>query len=297
MALTFLKEIQKELGKHEPEDVDRLVLDGLFEKLRILSEDHKKSFEKYIYLKHLSLSSVGLSCLKNFPELPTLKVLELRDNLLTGDDFEIITKNCPNLLKLKLGGNPIKNIECFNSFNKSDLIILDVYDTPLSCQKQYRETLFHKIRALEIVDAQDREGYTVATDLSDNEESEYEEDEEIEENSANSKSEVNSEDKDEFESNDDDKRNNKSNKKESKLNSNSKNSAKKSNQFKNEYDFEEEEEDDDYTANEDCEDEFDSDFEDEDDNLELSEYEIDDTGCPVLKDKSKSKSREQKTRK
>lgn len=171
MSLIFLKEIKKQLGSHEPEDVDKLILDNLFNKLRILSEDHKLSLEKYTSLKHLSLNNIGLSCLKNFPKLPSLKILELRENLLTGEDLNLLSELCPNILKLKLGCNPIKNIDYLDTFNCSDIKIIELYDTPLSYTKQYKEILFYKIRALEIIDSHDRDGYTVSSDLSDEEES------------------------------------------------------------------------------------------------------------------------------
>lgn len=205
MTLTFYKQIQEKLGKHNPEDVDKLILDDMFSKIRMFSEDHKKSLEKYADLKHLSLNNIGLACLKNFPLLPNVKILELRGNLLKGDDFDLILGAFPNIRKLKVGSNNIKDFSSFSCFKNSDLSILELYETPLSSEKQYKEKLFHMIKTLEIIDQTDRDGYTVETYLTDEE-------------------------------------------------------------------FEEEEEDGDYSGNEDCEDEFDDDFYEEEESLELSEY-------------------------
>ena len=173
--MAFEDELQQKLGKHSYDEVDRLILDDLFTKIRVLTDEHKKVLDKYQDLKHLSLNGFGLACLNNLPNIPALLILELRENMLSGEDFNLITKAFPKLRKLKLGLNPIKNLDYFNVFTKSDLSIIDLYDTPLSNSKGYKEALFYKIKTLEIIDASDRDGYTVETYLTDEEIDEDEE--------------------------------------------------------------------------------------------------------------------------
>lgn len=179
--MKFEEELQQKLGKHSYDEVDRLILDDLFTKIRVLTNEHKEVLEKYQDLKHLSLNGFGLACLNNLPNIPALLILELRENMLTGEDLNLITNAFPKLRKLKLGLNPIKNLDYFNCFIKSDLSIIDLYDTPLSKLKGYKESLFYKIKTLEIIDASDRDGYTVETYLTDEEiDEDDEEDQEFE---------------------------------------------------------------------------------------------------------------------
>jgi hypothetical protein len=179
--MSFLKKLQEKLGQHNPEDVDQLVLDDLFENVRSLSDVMKVGLEKYKELKHLSLNNFGLACLKNLPNLPNLEILELRENLLLGDDFNLITAQYPNLKKLKLGGNPIKKFEVFDVFSKSDLLSIELFNTPLSLKKGYKDILYHKIRSLESIDNVDRDGYHLESDFYNDEDSDAWEDDDYEE--------------------------------------------------------------------------------------------------------------------
>lgn len=179
--MSFLKKLQEKLGQHNPEDVDQLVLDDLFENIRSLSDVMKVGLEKYKELKHLSLNNFGLACLKNLPTLPNLEILEIRENLLLGDDFNLITAQYPNLKKLKLGGNPIKKFEVFDVFSKSDLLSIELFNTPVSLKKGYREVLFHKLRSLESIDNIDRDGYHLESDFYQDDDSDAWEDDDYEE--------------------------------------------------------------------------------------------------------------------
>lgn len=179
--MSFLKKLQEKLGQHNPEDVDQLVLDDLFENVRSLSDVMKIGLEKYKELKHLSLNNFGLASLKNLPTLPNLEILEIRENLLLGDDFNLITAQYPNLKKLKLGGNPIKKFEVFDVFSKSDLLSIELFNTPVSLKKGYREVLFHKLRSLESIDNIDRDGYHLESDFYQDDDSDAWEDDDYEE--------------------------------------------------------------------------------------------------------------------
>ena len=74
----ILEEIQ---GSDPPEAIDEIILDKL--KQSSLSIEDKKLLEKYNELVTLSMNSVGLTTLENFPELPSLMKLELNDNKLS----------------------------------------------------------------------------------------------------------------------------------------------------------------------------------------------------------------------
>ena len=142
-----------------------------------MSEEQRIALERYQELKHLSINNIGLACLKNLPSLPKLQILELRENFLTGKDFNIIVETYPNLLKLKLGGNPIKKFEYFDAFSKAEILTLELFNTYLPNTKGYREILFTKIRSLEVIDNTDRDGYHLESDFY-NEDTEKEEEEE-----------------------------------------------------------------------------------------------------------------------
>lgn len=179
--MSFLKKLQEKLGQHNPEDVDQLILDDLFQNIRSLSDTMKAGLEKYKDLKHLSLNNFGLACLRNLPVLPELEILEVRENLLLGDDFELIITQYPKLKKLKLGGNPIKKFEVFDVFSKSDLLSVELFNTPVSLKKGYREVLFHKLRSLESIDNVDRDGYHLESDFYNDDDSDAWEDDDYEE--------------------------------------------------------------------------------------------------------------------
>jgi len=78
--------------------------------------------ESYENLLHLSLNGIGFKSLKNFPRIETLEVLELRQNKLTGDDFDLIKNLFPKLFKLKVGENPINSLDVFKCLVRSQYI-------------------------------------------------------------------------------------------------------------------------------------------------------------------------------
>jgi hypothetical protein len=69
--------------------------------------------ELYSSLVHLSLNGFGLKSLKHFPKIATLTCLELRQNHLCGSDLGDLKALFPHLKKLKIGENPIKNLDNF----------------------------------------------------------------------------------------------------------------------------------------------------------------------------------------
>lgn len=83
--MSFADELQEKLGNHKTEEViniinniiiqiQELILDGLFT-FEKLTEDHKKTLEKYSALIHLTMNSTGLTSLENFPCLKALQIV------------------------------------------------------------------------------------------------------------------------------------------------------------------------------------------------------------------------------
>lgn len=170
--MNLYKELQEKLSEHKPTDVDELILDDLFENVKFFTEENKKDLEKYTNLIHLSLNGFGLESLKNFPKIPTLQVLELRSNQLTGNDFAKLKELYPELYKLKVGENPIKDTNVFKVLSDSSIRKLELSDTPASTAKDYRNALFSMISGLESVDRITKDGKEASSTL-------YEDDEEM----------------------------------------------------------------------------------------------------------------------
>lgn len=68
--------LQKKLGNHNPQQVDQLLLEDLFNNVSEFTSDHKETLEKYKNMVHLSLNNVGLTSLRNFPKFPNLEIVK-----------------------------------------------------------------------------------------------------------------------------------------------------------------------------------------------------------------------------
>lgn len=176
--MNLYKELQEKLGEHDPTDVDELILDDLFSNVEELSTDNKKDFEKYCNLVHLSLNGFGLKTLTNFPSLPTLQVLEIRNNQLEGKDLKKIAELYPELYKLKLGDNRNITLDSIISLSKSKIKKLEVDGTRVAEGKDYRSNIFEILEELDIVDNQTKDGDEVSSTIyEDDEDGEFGEDE------------------------------------------------------------------------------------------------------------------------
>ena len=70
---SFSAHLQKIFSKHNPTDIDELVLDDNMETDGTLSEEQKTALEEYVNLVHLSLGNIGLKSIKNLPRIKGLK--------------------------------------------------------------------------------------------------------------------------------------------------------------------------------------------------------------------------------
>lgn len=197
--MNIYKELQEKLTEHNPTEVDQLILDDVLDNFATFTESNKKDLEKYSNLVHLSLNGKGIESLKNFPKLENLQVLELRGNNLNGNDLSEITNLYPNLYKLKLGENPIKDISVFKVFKNGNIKKLELEGTEVSESDKYKEKLFEMCENFEIIDNETREGDNATT-------TNYEEDgeEEFDENGEDEEGFENEEEFDEYDDDEDD---------------------------------------------------------------------------------------------
>ena len=183
----FAMFLQENLGEHEPKEIEELILDDLFKDCDELTEEHKVALEQYSNLIHLSINGLGLKTLKNFPCIPNLYILQVKNNKLSGEDFDEILKLYPGLYKLKVSNNLIKSINVFASLEKSKIKKIEIEDNPVNKNDKYREELFNIMPNLISINREKRDGEvlesTIYNEVSENsdeddydgEEEEYEE--------------------------------------------------------------------------------------------------------------------------
>lgn len=179
--MEFQKSLQEKLGEHDPTDVDELILDDLYTDIEEFSADHKKTLELYSNLLHLSLNGLGLKSLKNFPKISELRILEIRQNKLSGADFKELMQLYPNLYKLKVGQNPVKSLDVFKPFTAyASLKKLELLETDVTKKETYRDELFKLLKDVDIIDRMTRDGDEVDSTIYDEEGDEMEDDEDFE---------------------------------------------------------------------------------------------------------------------
>ena len=175
----FYDELQQLLDKHQPKEIEELNLDRFKEDIKSFKPYHKEGLELYSNLIHLSLNNIGLENLSNFPEIKCLMILSLKENKLTGDDFDIIPKLYPNLYKLKISFNQIASIDKLTCLNQLQLRKIEVKENPfMKNDDEYRDKIYKMIPSLEIVDQMQKNGQEIDTTDYGNESSSLEEDEE-----------------------------------------------------------------------------------------------------------------------
>ena len=194
--------LQISFGKHIPNEYDELVLDDFWKNKDTLTNDEKAGIEEYKNLVHLSLNNIGLKSLENFPAIKGLYYLSIKNNELTGDDFDLIPKLYPKLKKLKISGNNIEKMNNLMKLRNLGLRKIEVKENPFSIgNKTYKNKLFQILPSLEIIDQTDKMGEEIDTTDYHNEEEELEDDgdykEEDEENEEENEDEENFEEKDE----------------------------------------------------------------------------------------------------
>ena len=202
----FANFLQENLGEHEPKEIEELILDDLFKDCSEFSEEHKLALEQYSNLIHLSLNGLGLKTLKNFPCIPNLYILQVKNNKLTGEDFQEILKLYPNLYKLKLTNNLINSIDIFLPLEKSKIKKIEIEKNPVNENNlNFKEDLFNIMPNLITINREKKDGEILESTIynesenSDEEDYENEEEEEYEEKEDESDEEESFYDEDEGE--------------------------------------------------------------------------------------------------
>ncbi|CDR95718.1 Acidic leucine-rich nuclear phosphoprotein 32-related protein [Babesia bigemina] len=158
-----LKALREELNLEEGDEsvythLRELILDGTV--IKTLTPQDGDLLAKFKNLAKLSLNGTGLTSLTNFPEMRSLKVLEMTDNYLTDTViFSMIPNLFPNLSMLHLGGNHLKTIEDVHMLRPmKHLVALGLAMNPLASAENYREAIFSALPNLQSLDQVDHSG-------------------------------------------------------------------------------------------------------------------------------------------
>ena len=201
----FEKFLQEHFGEHEPREIEELVFDNFWVDKASYTIEEKKALEKYVNLIHLSLNNIGLKSLENLPSIKSLYYLSLKNNELSGDDFDKIKTLYPKLNKLKISGNVIEKMDNLMKLKPLKLRKIEVKENPFSVgNDKYIKKVFDMLPTLKIVDQTDKNGDEEETTDYHNEEKEnegdedgeYDEEEEAEDKNKDNEEEEESEEKD-----------------------------------------------------------------------------------------------------
>ena len=161
---SFELQLQELWGKHNPTEIDEIILDNFWENKESFTEEEKVVLEKYTSLTHLSVNNIGLKSFKNFPVIKSLYMLSVNDNELNGDDFDSLENFYPILQKLKINGNNIENINNFVKLKPLKLKKIEVERNPFSVgNNKYKNKLFEMLPTLISVNHKDNVGGEVET--------------------------------------------------------------------------------------------------------------------------------------
>merc|ERR1712179_612075 len=132
-------------------------------------------------LESLSLINVGLTTLKGFPSLESLRKLELSDNRISSGLNNL--GECPKLQYLNLSGNKIKDVETLDALKSFvELKNLDLFNCEVTNVESYREKVFELLDGLQYLDGYDRNNQEAEDDDEDvDDDGDDDDDDEIEE--------------------------------------------------------------------------------------------------------------------
>ncbi|XP_078666943.1 acidic leucine-rich nuclear phosphoprotein 32 family member A-like isoform X8 [Branchiostoma floridae x Branchiostoma belcheri] len=143
------KRIELEKRGREPSQIKELNLDNC------RSMMIEGLTDEFTNLEALSLINVGLTSLKGFPKLPSLKKLELSDNRIQGG-LNLLSGS-GKLTHLNLSGNKIKDLETLEPLKDfQTLKNLDLFNCEVTQMENYRENVFNLIPSLKYLDGYDR---------------------------------------------------------------------------------------------------------------------------------------------
>lgn len=172
--------IEEELRGKSPDEVVDLVLDN-----SISGGSLDGLSSNFVNLEYLSVNSVGLHSLGNFPTLLKLRKLELAENRIVNGLDKL--QKCRELQSLCLTNNRIKNIQALEPLTLlPNLFSLDLDANPIAKEADYPDSVFDLLPKLVYLDDKDRNGQPKPSDDEDDEEegseeNEYDEEDEEEE--------------------------------------------------------------------------------------------------------------------
>lgn len=169
-ALTIIEEVI------ENGTVEDITLDNI--EIKEISDDLRKKLEELKDLVCLSMNQCNLTSLANFPKLPGLVRLELMKNSFGGSDLKHLT-SLSALQSLSLGNNNITSFKELEPLVKLTIVQLDLSDTPLAGEDNYRTKIFESFPKLQILDNKDAEGneYEYTEEEEDDGEDDFDDDE------------------------------------------------------------------------------------------------------------------------
>ncbi|CAL7933653.1 unnamed protein product [Xylocopa violacea] len=142
------KRIELEKRGRNPGEIKELVLDNCRSTYIVGLTD------EFVALESLSLINVGLTSLKGFPKLSSLKKLELSDNRISGGLN--LLQSSPKLTHLNLSGNKIKDLDTLQPLKEfKNLKSLDLFNNEVTNLDNYREKVFSLIPSLRCLDGFD----------------------------------------------------------------------------------------------------------------------------------------------
>jgi acidic leucine-rich nuclear phosphoprotein 32 family member A/C/D len=119
--------------------------------------------DEWTALEKLSLINVGLTSLRSFPKLPSLKKLELSDNRISNALNHLLTS--PKLASLNLSGNKIKDFDELKPLASLEkLEILDLFNNDVTSTENYRNNVFRLIPSLKFLDGFDKDDNEAPSD-------------------------------------------------------------------------------------------------------------------------------------
>jgi len=177
------KRIELELRGRKPEEVIELTLDNCQTDngaVAGLTSDYKN-------LQLLSMINSGLSTMKGFPKLESLKKLEMSDNRLVGGLEHLA--DCQNMTHLNLSGNLFKDASAIEPLKElCNLRSLDLFNCPVTSPEDYRQQVFKllpQLKYLDGYDAEDKEADDTDVDGDEDELDNDDDDDDDEENGHN----------------------------------------------------------------------------------------------------------------
>lgn len=156
------KRIELEKRGRKPGEIKELVLDNC------RSTQIVGLTNEFSALESLSLINVGLTSLKGFPKLSSLKKLELSDNRISGG-LNLLDSS-PKLTHLNLSGNKIKDLDTLQPLKEfKNLKSLDLFNNEVTNMDNYREKVFNLIPSLRYLDGYDADDCEVDSEGEDDE--------------------------------------------------------------------------------------------------------------------------------